>query len=68
VGEELFLEVFGDPALDDDIIAVTLKSGEVWLAIGGFGLFVLKNMLTSSQSQGKLYAKRVSGSRCLRWT
>lgn len=25
VGEELFLEVFGDPSLDDDVVAVTLE-------------------------------------------
>lgn len=24
VGEELFLEVFGDPALDDDVVAIAL--------------------------------------------
>lgn len=30
VSEELFLEVFGDPALDDDVVAVALEREEMY--------------------------------------
>lgn len=28
MGEELLLEIFGDPALDDNVVAITLKGGK----------------------------------------
>lgn len=34
VGKELFLEVFGDPALDDDVVAIALEGRDIWLVMG----------------------------------
>lgn len=48
--EELFLEVFGDPGLDDDVVAVVLFSGQV--SESTLQATPERKGLTSSQSHG----------------
>lgn len=68
MGEELFLKVFGDPSLDDDVVAVALVEGSRVSTGGSRQGTAVQDRLTSSQSQGRSKANKVSGSRCLRWT
>jgi hypothetical protein len=63
VGEQFLLEVLRDPFLNDDIVGVILEELVFMNTIA-----YAHRMLTSSQSQGRLYVIRVSGRRCLRWT
>lgn len=51
MGEELFLEVFGDPLLDNNVVAIALLHRAISIVL--FRKIRWIDILTSSQSQGK---------------